>query len=59
MGNTNLIDVGQAETLCQKAKEPKELIIIDGMGHPPKLPEEFYQKIDDWLVTLLSKKAGN
>ena len=48
-----LVDVEQAEILYQKAKEPKELVIIEGMGHPPKLPEEFYDTVEEWLGKLL------
>ncbi len=49
----SLVDVKNAEVLYQKAKEPKELIIIQGMDHPPRLPEEFYNTVENWLVRLL------
>lgn len=49
----SLVDVEQAEILYVKAKEPKELVIIDRMGHPPKLPEEFYETVEKWLRKLL------
>ena len=48
-----LVDVKQAEILYQKAKEPKELVIIEGMKHPPNLPPEFYDAVENWLVGLL------
>lgn len=50
-----LIDVTEAEILYQKAKEPKELVIIQGMDHPPKLPKEFYDTVENWLTGLLQK----
>lgn len=45
--------VQEAEILYQKAKEPKELVIIEGMKLPPNLPEEFYDTIENWLEGLL------
>jgi len=45
----SLIDVEQAKILYEKAKEPKELVVIEGMKHPPNLPEEFYGTIENWL----------
>lgn len=50
-----LVDVTEAEILYQKAKEPKELVIIEGMDHPPKLPDEFYDTVENWLTGLLQK----
>ena len=47
-----LVDIEQAEMLYEKAKEPKELVIIEGMGHPPKLTEEFHDTIEEWLEEL-------
>jgi len=44
-----LVNVEQAKMLYQKAKEPKELKIIEGMRHPPGLPEEFYETVERWL----------
>lgn len=48
-----LVTVEDAEMLYQKAKEPKQLAIIEGMKHPPDLPEEFYHTVENWLVGLL------
>ena len=48
-----LVDIEQAEMLYEKAKEPKELVIIEGMKHPPKLTEEFYYTVERWLEKLL------
>lgn len=50
-----LVDVKEAEILYQKAKEPKELVIIEGMDHPPKLPNEFYDTVGSWLIELLKR----
>lgn len=47
------IDFREAEILYQKAKEPKELVIIEGMKHPPDLPDEFYDTVENWLEGLL------
>lgn len=53
--NDTLVDVKEAELLYQKAKEPKELVIIEGMDHPPKLPSEFYDTVENWLIELLKQ----
>jgi len=45
----SFVDIEQAEMLYQQAKEPKELVIIEGMKHPPALPEEFYETVERWL----------
>lgn len=45
----SFVDIEQAEMLYQQAKEPKELVIIEGMEHPPALPEEFYETVERWL----------
>lgn len=45
----SFVDIEQAEMLYQQAKEPKELVIIEGMEHPPVLPEEFYETVERWL----------
>jgi len=49
----SLVDIEQAKMLYKKAKEPKELAIIEGMKHPPKLTEEFYATVEKWLEKLL------
>jgi len=51
----SLVDIEQAEMLYEKAKEPKELVIIEGMKHPPKLTEEFYDTVEKWLEKLLKQ----
>lgn len=53
--NDTLVDVKEAELLYQKAREPKELVIIEGMDHPPKLPAQFYDIVESWLTELLQK----
>ncbi len=50
-----LVDTEQAEMLYEKAKEPKDLVIVEGMGHPPKLNEEFYDTVEKWLEELLKQ----
>lgn len=50
-----LVDIEQAEMLYEKAKEPKKLVIIEGMGHPPKLTEEFHDTVENWLEELLKQ----
>jgi pimeloyl-ACP methyl ester carboxylesterase len=49
----NLVDLKEAQTLYEKAKEPKELVIIEGMKHPPSLPVEFYDTVASWLTEAL------
>ena len=51
-GQDLLVDVEQAEMLYQKAKEPKELRIIEGMRHPPGLPEQFFETVEQWLSNI-------
>lgn len=48
-----LVELKEAQTLYEKAKEPKELVIIEGMKHPPSLPVEFYDTVANWLTELL------
>ncbi|MFC2050752.1 alpha/beta hydrolase [Chloroflexota bacterium] len=48
-----LVELKEAQTLYEKAKEPKELVIIEGMKHPPDLPVEFYDTVVSWLTELL------
>jgi esterase/lipase len=50
-----LVDIEQAEILYEKAKEPKDLVILEGMGHPPKLTEEFHDTVEKWLEELLKQ----
>jgi len=50
-----LVDIDQARMLYEKAKEPKELVIIEGMGHPPELTEEFHNTVENWLEELLKQ----
>jgi pimeloyl-ACP methyl ester carboxylesterase len=49
----NLVDLKEAQTLYEKAKQPKELAIIEDMKHPPDLPAEFYDTVVSWLTELL------
>lgn len=44
-----LVNAKEAETLYKNAQQPKQLAIIEGMGHPPNLPDEFYDRVEDWL----------
>jgi len=48
------VDIEQAKMLYEKAKEPKELVIIEGMKHPPQLTEEFYDTVEKWLEQFLN-----
>jgi len=50
-----LVELKEAQTLYQEAKEPKELVIIEGMKHPPDLPVEFYDTVVSWLTELLTQ----
>jgi pimeloyl-ACP methyl ester carboxylesterase len=48
-----LVELKEAQTLYEEAQEPKELVIIEGMKHPPDLPVEFYDTVVSWLTELL------
>lgn len=50
-----LVDIEQAKMLYEKAKEPKELVIIEGMKHPPELTDEFCDTVERWLGKLLKQ----
>ena len=49
------VELKEAQTLYEEAKEPKKLVIIKGMKHPPDLPVEFYDTVVSWLTDLLTQ----
>lgn len=50
----DLIDVGQAWRLYEKAGEPKEIGIIDGAGHRLRTSDEAMARVRRWLLDHLS-----
>jgi alpha/beta superfamily hydrolase len=50
-----LVPVSNAWSLYQKAKEPKEIAIIEGGGHRLRLNQQAMKLTSDWLLKAISK----